>query len=186
LFEKPVFKNTKDNLLPEKRNILNNFRAMPIDERNLVIRQQEKGNNFVFLDINLDEHKVKEQMARGSFEVLNDDPTLDTVKEIDEWVNRWKPHGLSDKWVRYITSNSRVHPGVNYPLIKTLNTFVHCSVVNYVHIISVIYKYYKNTCTSLVYDNKRMSKRLAVLESYIWRRGLIEYGRRNSSISRTV
>ena len=114
-----MFKNTKDNLLPEERNILNNFRAMPIDERNLVIRQQDKGNNFVFLDINLDEHKVKEQMDRGSFEVLNEDPTLDTVKEIDEWVNRWKPHGLSDKWVRYITSNSRVHPGVNYPLIKT-------------------------------------------------------------------
>jgi hypothetical protein len=30
----------------------------------------------------------------------------------------------------------------------------------------VRYKYYKNTCTSLVYYNKRMSKRLAVLESY--------------------
>lgn len=120
LFEKPGFKNAKDNLSPEERTVLKEFRAMPTEERNLVIRQQDKGNNFVFLNNDLDQQKVKEQMDKGFFEIVDEDPTLDTIKEINNWIDKWKPHGLSDKWVRYITrSHGKSHPGVNYPLIKT-------------------------------------------------------------------
>lgn len=35
------------------------------------------------------------------------------------WADKWRPRGLSDKWIDFITSNSSPGPGVNYPLIKT-------------------------------------------------------------------
>ena len=41
------------------------------------------------------------------------------MKCINEWVHKWKYLGLSNKWVKFITGVIDVHPGINYPLIKT-------------------------------------------------------------------
>jgi hypothetical protein len=79
---------------------------------------QYKGNNFVILNKNLDQSKVIEQMDLGSFEIIDEDPSLDTVKVIEDWVDKWRPQGLSDKWIKFIISTTDVHPGINYPLIK--------------------------------------------------------------------
>ena len=35
-----------------------------------------------------------------------------------EWVEKWKYLGLSDKWVKFITDVTEVHPATNYPLIR--------------------------------------------------------------------
>ena len=72
------------------------FRSTPMEKRNSVIRIQDKGNNFVFLNSELDQSKVKEQMDRSSFEVLSEDPSQKTIVEIDNWVDKWTPWGLSD------------------------------------------------------------------------------------------
>ena len=95
------------------------FRSTPVEKRNSVIRIQDKGNNFVFLNSELDQSKVKKQMDRSSFEVLSEDHSQKTIVAIDKWVDKWKPWGLSDKWIEFITENTNAHPGVNYPLIKT-------------------------------------------------------------------
>jgi hypothetical protein len=58
-------------------------------------------------------------MDRGSFEIIDEDPSLDTVKVIEDWVDKWRPQGLSDKWIKFLISTTDVHPGINYPLIKT-------------------------------------------------------------------
>ena len=119
LFRQTVYKSIDDNLKPDERKALVEFRSKSIDERDIIIRMQDKGNNFVILDKNLDQEKVIEQMERGSFNIIDKDPSLDTIKVIDEWVEKWKDFGLSDKWVKFITGATEVHPGINYPLIKT-------------------------------------------------------------------
>ena len=119
LFKETAFKNVPDNVTPEKRKALKEFRSTPVEKRNSVIRIQDKGNNFVFLNSELDQSKLKEQMDRSSFEVLSEDPSQKTIVEIDKWVDKWKPWGLSDKWIEFITENTNAHPGVNYRLIKT-------------------------------------------------------------------
>ena len=58
-------------------------------------------------------------MERGSFKIIDKDPSLDTIKCINEWVDKWKYLGLSDKWVKFITGVIDFNPGINYPLIKT-------------------------------------------------------------------
>ena len=58
-----------------------------MEKRNSVIRIQDKGNNFVFLNSELDQSKLKEQMDRSSFEVLSEDPSQKTIVEIDKWVD---------------------------------------------------------------------------------------------------
>lgn len=119
IFHNDNYRSVQDNITKEERNALKNFRAKPPEERNLVLRLQDKGNNFVFLDPNLDEQKVIEQMNRGSFQTLNKDPSADIVKEIEIWINKWKLKGLSKEWISFISSNKDTHPGVNYPLVKT-------------------------------------------------------------------
>jgi hypothetical protein len=61
-------------------------------------------------------------MDKGAFQILDEDPTLETVLEINNWIEKWKSKGLSDKWIRFINSNNTPHAGVNYPLIKTHKT----------------------------------------------------------------
>ena len=58
-------------------------------------------------------------MDRGSFEVLDHDPSLTTIKLIEDWVDKWRPFGLTEKWIKFIFSTADVHRGTNYPLIKT-------------------------------------------------------------------
>ncbi len=57
---------------------------MNLDERDIIIRMQDKGNNFVILNKTLDQNKVKEQMERGSFKIIDEDPSLDTIKDINK------------------------------------------------------------------------------------------------------
>jgi hypothetical protein len=47
-----------DNLTSEERKALTKFRSTPVEERNLVIRFQDKGNSFVFLDNDTDAQQV--------------------------------------------------------------------------------------------------------------------------------
>ena len=35
------------------------------------------------------------------------------------WVDKWKHLGLTDQWVKFITGATKLHPVINYPLIKT-------------------------------------------------------------------
>jgi hypothetical protein len=68
-----------------------------VEERNLVIRLQDKGNSFVFLDNDTHAYKVSQQMSRGSFQVIDHDITNETCSEILEWTGKWRSRGLSDK-----------------------------------------------------------------------------------------
>ena len=53
----------------------------------MIVRTQDKGNSFVFLDIETDAQKLSEQMSRGSFQILDHDITNDTCsKNIDQQV----------------------------------------------------------------------------------------------------
>ena len=88
LFRQTVNKNIDDNLKPDERKALIEFRSKSIDERDIIIRMQDKGNNFVLLDKTLDQEKVIEQMELGNFNII--DPSSDTIKVIDEWVEKWK------------------------------------------------------------------------------------------------
>ncbi len=54
LFRETVYKNIEDNLKPDKRKALNEFRSKSIDERDIIIRMQDKGNNFGILNKTLD------------------------------------------------------------------------------------------------------------------------------------
>ena len=63
----------------------------PFEERDLIVRLQDKSNSFVFLDNKLDADKVNEQMARRCFINLGSDPSSETDLEIEQWVNKWKP-----------------------------------------------------------------------------------------------
>ncbi len=71
------------------------------------------------MDNKLDADKVKEQMERGCFKNLGYDPSPETSLEIEQWINKWKPMGLSAKWIKFITNTNNTHPGINYRLIKT-------------------------------------------------------------------
>ena len=73
----------------------------------------------MFLDNALDSDKVKEQMDKGSFKVLEYDISESTCIDIQNWLEKWKKRGLSDEWIKFITSNKAPRPGTNYPLIKT-------------------------------------------------------------------
>lgn len=99
--EKDLFNGTiskvPDNLTPDERGALKQFRTTPVEERNLVIRIQDKGNSFVFLNKYMDNSKVKEQMDRGSFRILERDISEETCSEVLRWTEKWRPYGLSEK-----------------------------------------------------------------------------------------
>jgi hypothetical protein len=122
LFSDTVYKNVPDNLSPKERQAMKEFRSRSTENNNLIIRLQDKGSNFVFLEDNLEQNKVSDQMDKGAFQILDEDPTLETVLEINNWIEKWKSKGLSDKWIRFIYSNNTPHAGVNYRLIKTHKT----------------------------------------------------------------
>ena len=79
------------------------------------MRLQDKSNNFVFLDNKLDADKVKEQMERGCFKNVGYDPSPETGLEIEQWINKWQPMGLSAKWIKFVTNTNNTHPGINGP-----------------------------------------------------------------------
>ena len=54
LFAKSTAKEVSDNLSGEERTALKKFRSTPFEERDLIVRLQDKSNNFVFLDNKLD------------------------------------------------------------------------------------------------------------------------------------
>jgi hypothetical protein len=108
-----------DNLTLTERKALKKFRTTPVSERNLIVRIQDKSNNFVFLDKDMDSCKVREQMERGSFKMLEQDISVETCSEILKWAEKWESRGLSHRWIEFITNFNTPHPGINYPLIKT-------------------------------------------------------------------
>ena len=119
LFAKSTAKEVSDNLSVEERTALKKFRSTPFEERDLIVRLQDKSNNFVFLDNKLDADKVKEQMERGCFKNVGYGPSPETGLEIEQWINKWQPMGLSAKWIKFVTNTNSTHPGIYYPLIKT-------------------------------------------------------------------
>jgi hypothetical protein len=60
----------------------------------LVIRIQDKGISFAFLDNDTDAYKVSQQMSRGSFQIIDHDITNKTCSEILEWTGKWRSRGL--------------------------------------------------------------------------------------------
>jgi hypothetical protein len=54
LFEQTRYKDIEDNLTSEKRKALTEFRSVSVEDRDWIIRMQDKGNNFVILNKNLD------------------------------------------------------------------------------------------------------------------------------------
>ena len=62
LFRQTVYKNIEDDLKLDERKALIEFRSKSIEERDIVIRMQDKGNSFVILDKTLDHNKVIEQI----------------------------------------------------------------------------------------------------------------------------
>ena len=90
LFAKSTTKEVSDNLSVEERTALKKFRSTPFEERDLIVRLQDKSNNFVFLDNKLDADKVKEQMERGFFKNVGYDPSPETGLEIEQWINKWQ------------------------------------------------------------------------------------------------
>ena len=73
----------------------------------------------MLLDKDLDERKVKEQMDRGSFNILDRDPSVEISLKIKKWAKKWENKGLSARWISFICNSNEVHPGINYSLIKT-------------------------------------------------------------------
>jgi hypothetical protein len=63
-----------------------------VEERNLVIRIQDKGISFAFLDNDTDAYKVSQQMR--SFQIIDHDITNKTCSEILEWTGKWRSRGL--------------------------------------------------------------------------------------------
>ena len=122
LFDVSKVRKVADNLTFGERTALKKFRGASGCQRDVVVRIQDKSNNFVFLDKNIDAIKVKEQMDRGSFKELDHDISDETCSEILNWVETWKPLGLSDNWIKFICDFGKPRPGVNYPLIKTHKT----------------------------------------------------------------
>ena len=59
------------------------------------MRIQDKSNNFVFLDKDMDSRKVREQMERGSFKMLEQDISVETCSEILKWAKKRESRGLS-------------------------------------------------------------------------------------------
>ena len=119
LFDVKNEKKVMDNLTLSERAALKQFRTTPVPERNLIVRNQDKSNNFVFLDKDTDTCKVREQMDRGSFRILDHDISSETCSNILKWIERWGSRDLSERGIEFITEFNEPHPGVNYPLIKT-------------------------------------------------------------------
>ena len=120
LFAKSTAKEVSDNLSGEERTALKKFRSTPFEEQDLIVRLQDTSNNFVFLDNKLNADKVKELMERGCFKNVGYDPSPETVLEIEQWINKWQPMGLSLwVWIKFITNTNNTHPGINNLLIKT-------------------------------------------------------------------
>ena len=90
LFDIANVRKVQDNLTFEERQAMKEFRSTPTDERDLVIRLQDKSHSFVFLDNALDSDKVKEQMDKGSFKVLEYDISESTCIDIQNWLEKWK------------------------------------------------------------------------------------------------
>ena len=88
LFRQTVYKNIDDDFKQDERKALREFRSKSIDERDIIIRMQDKGNNFVISNKTLDRTKVKEQTERGSFKIIDEDPSSDTIEEINEHMGR--------------------------------------------------------------------------------------------------
>ena len=106
LFKYPTPKLVQDNLMKEERVILKEFRSTPVEERDFIIRMQDKGNNFVLLDKDLDERKVKEQMDRDSFNIFDRDPSVEISLKIKKWAKKRENKGLSAKWISFICNSN--------------------------------------------------------------------------------
>ena len=126
LIEREIFSNTKrrkveDNLSELERKALNTWRKNNLFNENpeLLIRQQDKGNRFVLIDKITDVNKAEEQIQKSSFRELHHDPTLEHLKKVMEWVEKWHAKGqITEQWKNFIIKNE-AQPGKNVPLYKT-------------------------------------------------------------------
>ena len=129
LVETEIFKNTKpnrvnDNLTKEERSQLRSWRKDNLfnTDSNLIMRLQDKGNRFIFVDKAIDIEKAEEQIARSSFEKIDHDPTSSHIKIVSSWADRWHQRGeICAGWKFFIINNS-AQPGKNSTLYKTHKT----------------------------------------------------------------
>ncbi len=81
LFDLKNERRVTDNLTLTERKALKKFRTTPVSERNLIVHIQDKSNNFVFLDKDRDCCRVREQIERASFKMLEQDISVETCSE---------------------------------------------------------------------------------------------------------
>jgi hypothetical protein len=60
--------------------------------------------------------RLKNRWECGCFKNVGYDPSPETGLEIEQWINKWQPVGLSAKWIKFINNTNNTHPGINYPL----------------------------------------------------------------------
>ena len=70
-------------------------------------------------------------MDQGSFNILDRDPSVEISIKIKKWSRKTENKDLSAKWISFICNSNEVHPGINYPLIKTHKVGNAVQVINY-------------------------------------------------------
>ena len=114
-------KKVKDNLTHEERTTLKNWRKDELfnkDSENL-LRLQDKGKRFIYVDKETDIIKTEEQINDSNFINIRNDRTSSHIDKVRQWVNKWhKKKQISDDWKEYIL-NENATPAKNTPLYKT-------------------------------------------------------------------
>ena len=123
--EKDLFADVKprkivSNLSKEEQKALKECRKMLNDVKaNDVIRIQDKGNKFVIVDKPTDIQKAEQQIQRSSMELLEEDPTKQTIVKVERWCKKWRnSRHLSTDCESYII-NHKTTAARNCPLYKT-------------------------------------------------------------------
>ena len=110
MFDIANVRKVHDNLAFEEQQAMKEFRSICTD-----VAYRTKAIVTFFQIMLWIQIKLKNRWTK----VLEYDISESTCIDIQNWLEKWKKWGLSDEWIKFVTSNEVPHPGTSYPLIKT-------------------------------------------------------------------
>ena len=113
----------KDNLKPEEREALKDFRTN-FPAENLRIRLEDKGPRFVIADGDKEDEMIENDLLnQNQFVSLQDDPKEEYIEKIRNWAIDFKENGVDNDVAKFVTKDIEdSHPARPKPLYKTHKT----------------------------------------------------------------
>eukprot|EP00745_Piridium_sociabile_P020923 TRINITY_DN32272_c0_g1_i5.p1 TRINITY_DN32272_c0_g1~~TRINITY_DN32272_c0_g1_i5.p1 ORF type:complete len:867 (+),score=134.27 TRINITY_DN32272_c0_g1_i5:352-2601(+) len=110
----------RDNLTEGQRKAITELRDLPMTKK-AACRYGDKTGATVITQIDADDDAILRELKNGNYyDLMETDPTNDTIKKVNTWITKWKTKGaLTEDMADYIKPGQQARPGHIKPLVKT-------------------------------------------------------------------